>query len=138
MLDEWVKQLVNELDLDEMPPRNQDGAHLLSLNEESIFYLFPIDRGALLYTYLAPYPEKYENEILEHLMYANLFSQGTGSTNALSYDEEKNKLKLQTEIVALKDYEHFKMRLEILANYADYWQEALSNAQAKEAPPLFD
>ncbi len=138
MLEEWVKRLVDELDLEDMPPKNQDGAFLLSLDENSTFYLLPNEKGASLYTFLGPYPEKFEDEILEYLMYANLFSQGTGASNTIGYNNEKKQLTLQTEIFSLKDYEHFKLRLETLANYADYWREALANAQAKVASPLFD
>ena len=138
MLDEWVKKLIDELGLDEMPPKNQDGAHLLPLDQDTIFYLLPHEKGACIFTHLGPYPEKFEDEVLEYLMYANLFSQGAGHANALGYDNEKHQITLHTEIFSLKDYDHFKLRLETLANYADYWRESLSNAQMKEAPPLFE
>ncbi len=137
MLESCIEQLVKELELSPVAEL-QDGSFQVAFSDNQVLILKPLGQGMSAHIEIGTLPTEQQEEALEHLMYANLFSQGTGAACTLGLKKNKETLILRSEDPFLKSYEHFKFRLETLLNYADYWQDALAKAVAKKTSPLFE
>ncbi len=125
MLEHHLQTLIGELNLGAIPIKDETGAYPLKLTPELEISLRELDPGVSFYTPLAPFHQPKREELLIHLMKANLLGQGTGG-GTIALDEDEKLLTLSFSLPYDRNYKTFKEALEDFANYADYWKAEIA------------
>jgi Tir chaperone protein (CesT). len=133
MLEEHLKTLAQELELDTTFPRDENKMAQLQLNPSLLISVRQLDPGVLFFSTLAPCPKEKREELFMWLMKANFLAQGTGG-GAIALDPDENFLTLSRALPYDMNYKTFKENLEDFANFVDYWKEELLRYQEKTNP----
>lgn len=125
MLDEYVKQLSEALQL-ETPIRSEaEGVYALMVDEDVEVIISDLAPGFGFQCAVAPCPEKNEEEFLTQAMLANLFGQGTEGA-VLGLDETGKVLTLAAEHAG-GSYKIFEEGLEDFINAVEFWRTEARN-----------
>jgi len=124
VLEELLKTLTEELELEEAPKKEEGNLYHLSLNPEVSVTIQQLDPGVSFLGKIGPCPAVKREELFILLMKANLLGQGTGGAT-IGLDGNENFLTLSSAIPYDMNYKMFKDALEDFANYLDYWREEL-------------
>ena len=124
MLEQLLQKFINEMELGEMPAKDDQGSYLVKISPEMHVSLKQLDPGIFFHSPLGPLQEQKREDLLIFLMKANFLAQGTGG-GSIGLDENEKFLTLSSVIPYDMDYKTFKESLEDFANYVDYWREEL-------------
>ncbi len=124
MLERLLQTLVDEMELDEMPTKDDQAAYLLKLSDSMHVSIKALDPGLFFHAPLSPLQIPKREELLIHLMKANFLGQGTGGSS-IALDENEKFLTLSLVLPYDMNYKTFKDALEDFTNYVDYWREEL-------------
>lgn len=136
MLEKLLQNLVNDLELQEQPLRNEVGTYSLKLTSQMQIDLKELDPGCFFYTQIYPMFQVKQEELLIYLMKANLLGQGTGE-GVIALDEQEKFLTLSLTLPYDMNYTSFKHALEDFVNYADYWKEELERFKKTAEQNIF-
>lgn len=126
VLDEFMKKLSEEMEIDEPITPEMSGVYLLPLDETSQVVINKTDAGLSFTTIVADCPTIKRAEFLQMLMEANLFGQGTGHA-ILGLDNKGKKITLSLHIGHDINYKQFTEMLEDFINSIDFWREEAQN-----------
>jgi hypothetical protein len=128
MLEQYLSQLTQELELPLPAPQDDHGLRHLSINPSLRLALQALDPGFHLSAVIGPCPAERREDLFILLMRANFLGQGTGEA-VIGLDREEKLLTLSLTVPYEVSYKAFKERVEDFANYIDYWREELENYQ---------
>jgi hypothetical protein len=132
VLEQLLKTLTEELEMDEAPKKAEDGLYHLALNPQLTVAMKELDPGIAFWGKLGPCPTVKREELFILLMKANFLGQGTGRS-VIALDESENFLTLSLVLPYDMNYKIFKDALEDFTNYLDYWRgELIRHKQAAE------
>jgi Tir chaperone protein (CesT) family len=121
-LNEFMKQLSYEMELEEPLTAEMSGVYTLPLDDELYIVISTWDEGISLTSDICECPTIKREEFLTELMHANLFGQGT--TDAiLGLTKNGKHITLSRHIAHDLDYKHFSEILEDFINTVDYWSD---------------
>lgn len=124
MLEPLIQKFVEELELGEMPQKQEGNLYELAINPEMTIQLRELDPGVSFWGKIGPCPEAKKEDLYILLMKANFLGQGTGGA-AIGMDENENFLTLSSVLPYDMNYKTLKDALEDFANYLDYWRVEL-------------
>lgn len=128
-LEELVKQLIQELELDSTPVKNEREKTVhVPLNKELTLSIKDLDPGFFFSSILGPCPTEKREDLYILLMKANYLGLGTGGS-AIGLDGEEKFLTLSLALPYEMNFKLFKETVEDFANYVDYWKEELLRHQ---------
>ena len=128
MLQQLLKTLAEELEMDEAPKKAEDGLYYLALNPQLSVTFKELEPGIALWGRIGPCPLVKREDLFILLMKANFLGQGTGGST-IALDENENFLTLSLVLPYDMNYKIFKDALEDFMNYLDYWREELIRHQ---------
>lgn len=131
MLETLLKTLSKELELEEVPQKQQGNAYPLRLNPELLVTVYEREVGFAFWGRIGPCPMMRREELFIALMKANFLGQGTGGAS-IGLDENENFLTLSSTFAYDMNYKMFKDALEDFVNYLDYWREELIRHTKRE------
>lgn len=122
MLENYIKEIAKELELERPLTTEVPGVFVFPLNEEIRIFISNTPQGIYFESGFAIDPLSKQEELFTQLLLANLFGQGTrGAIMGISEDGKKVKIsKLLFENV---DYKSFTEALEDFINLIDFWIE---------------
>ena len=124
VLEQLLKTLCEELEIEEAPKKTEDGLYPFALNPETTVSFKELDPGVALWARIGQCPTVKREELFILLMKANFLGQGTGGAS-IALDENENYLTLSLVLPYDMNYKIFKDALEDFTNYLDYWREEL-------------
>ena len=124
MLEQHLRRLVEDLELDEIPIKNPAGVYPLKLTANLEISIRENDPGVSFYTSVGSLPTTKREELFIHLMKGNFLGQGTGG-GSLAIDENEKSLTLSLVLPYDMNFKTFKEALEDFVNFVDYWKEEL-------------
>ncbi len=124
MLESLLKTLSEELELDQIPHKEENNTYQLALNPQMTVRMQELDPGVAFLGTIGTCPVEKREALFTFLMKANFLGQGTGK-GTIALDENENFLTLSSVIPYDMNYKAFKDALEEFTNYLDYWKEAL-------------
>jgi hypothetical protein len=124
LLEKLLKTLVEELEIGEIPEKEEGDVYHLPLNPQLSVALHQLDPGISFWARIGPCPIVKREDLFILLMKANFLGQGTGGST-IALDENENFLTLSSVLPYDMNYKMFKDALEDFANYLDYWKEEL-------------
>lgn len=125
MIDRFMKELAQELELPEIAPSGRN-EYTLPFEDNLDVVITEMPQGFSLKSNICECPKENRENFLAHLMLGNLFGQGThGAVIGLS--EEGNLLTLFKVIEYSIDYKQFRDSLEDFINSVDFWKEEALN-----------
>lgn len=124
LLESLIKTLAEELELGEIPCREENNTYLFPLNGDLTIRIHELDPGLAFWARIAPCPKEKREDLFILLAKANFLGQGTGNTT-IALDENENFLTLSSVLPYDMNYKMFKDALEDFANYRDYWKEEI-------------
>jgi len=131
VLDQLLKTLAEELEMEEIPQKREDGLYPLAINPTLSITVKQLDPGIAFFGKIGPCPAEQKEEFFMLLMKANFLGQGTGGA-VIGLEENENFLTLSSTLPYDMNYKIFKDALEDFTNYLDYWREEIIRHQAKE------
>ncbi len=129
MLEQLLTTLVQDLEIEELPKKEEGGLYHLQINPEMTITVRELDPGISFFSRIGPCPDVKKEELFITLMKANFLGQGTGGA-AIAMDENEKDLTLSSVLPYDMNYKMFKDALEDFANYLDYYREELIAHQA--------
>jgi len=124
MLEQYLKQLLLDLELEPTVEKSRENFYSLKLPQISEIQLKKLDPGFYFKTTVGPTPEKRKEDFLGLLLRANYLGQGTrGASLGMSLDEKF--LTLSASLSYEMNYKHFKESIEDFVNTTYYWQDEL-------------
>lgn len=136
MLEQLLSQLVEEMEMDGMPLKDEQGAFLLKLSPEMQVSIKELEPGIFFHAPLSILQDSKKEELLMYLMKANFLGQGTGGS-VISLDNEEKSLTLSLVLPYDMNYKTFRDLLEDFTNYVDYWREELSRFKKASEESVF-
>lgn len=124
MLDPLLQKLAEDLELEELPKKEEGNSYHVVLNPQLTVKIQQLDPGLSFWARIGPCPTAKREELFIYLMKANFLGQGTGGA-AIALDENENFLTLSLSLPYDMNYKMFKDALEDFVNYLDYWREEL-------------
>ena len=131
MLDALMKNLIQELDLGNIPltSGHVSGTYTLPLDDDIKVVISAIPKGIFFHADIAPFPQTRGEVFAAEVMLGNLFGQGTRNA-VLGLNAEGTGLTLSRVVDDHIEYKDFKNALEDFINVIDVWRtEALSGQQ---------
>jgi hypothetical protein len=122
MLENYIAQLVKELELEGPLPNQVPGIYTFPLEENLNVLISNHPPGFALSCNIAPLPGRPTEEFLTRLMLGNLFGQGTKGA-VLGINEDGSLLTLTQTIDYNVEYKEFRDILEDFTNSVDLWSE---------------
>jgi hypothetical protein len=126
MLDNYMKQLIKELELEENLGGETPGIFTLPVEEDVSVTFAEMPPGFRLSCNIEPYKKQHEEEFLTRLMLGNLFGQATKGA-VLGLNDDGSQLTLTQLVDYNVDYKEFKDILEDFINSIDYWRMESKN-----------
>jgi hypothetical protein len=124
MLEQHLQQLIDQLELNQKPMKDERGTYLLILSSEMQVSIKDLEPGLFLHAPLLPLQTAKREELLIYLMKANFLGQGTGGS-VIGLDDDEKFLTLSLVMPYDMNYKNFRDSLEDFTNYVDYWREEL-------------
>jgi hypothetical protein len=128
MLEQHLQQLISDLELDPIEPKDQTSLYHLNLTPEMKISMKELEPGLYLFSQIGPCPTQKKEDSFIYLMKANFLGQGTGG-KVIGMDPEEKFLTLSHVIPYDMNYKSFKELIEDFANYLDYWRGELKRLQ---------
>jgi hypothetical protein len=125
-LDEFMKQLSKEMELEEPLNAEMTGVYVLPLEEGPSLVITRTERGLSFTSTVADCPTIKRAEFLQIMMESNLFGQGTGNA-ILGLDNKGKQITLSHHIEYDIGYNEFTEILEDFINYVDFWRDEAQN-----------
>jgi len=127
MLDSLIKQLGQDLDMDNSIQTTSEGKYTLSFEDDVKIETENLDEIYTLKSIIGPCPQKNKEAFLTRIMEANLFGRGTRS-NVIGLTIDEAFLTLTAELSKSSHYKEFKEKLEDFVTIVDFWRnEALNH-----------
>lgn len=120
MLNDWIRRLSEELELDAPLTANDEGDYSFPLAEGGTFMMREEGENVSLFCDLGLLPEEEQEEFFETCLHANLFGRGTFQSDLGISDDEK-RLTLRRDIDYNTDYQEFMYVFEDFLNSIDTW-----------------
>lgn len=124
MLESFIDQISDELEILPKPKPDKDKTYHLSITEDARVALKELEPGISFYAQIAECPKEKREDLFIYLMKANLFGQGTGGA-AIGLNPDEEFLTLSLILSYEMNYPDFKERLENFVNYLFYWKEEI-------------
>lgn len=124
MLEKLLTQLIDDLELESIAPKDENQTFHLAINPELTLSFKELNPGVLLFSSLGDCPAENREDLFLHLMKANLLGQGTGG-GAIGLNAEEKLLTLSLALPYDMNERAFKEKVEDFANFTDYWKEEL-------------
>lgn len=122
MLSEMVKELYAEWEIP-IPPQDVPGIYTVRLEEGVFFTISSFGSGGVaLNSAIADLTPKAGEDFFAHLLYANLFGQGTKGA-VLGLNDSGNLLTLSHVIDYDVNFKEFRDIIEDFINTMDFWRE---------------
>lgn len=128
MLEKHLNQLMQDLELEPLAPKDEKGMSHLALNPALKISFRALDPGIYFFSPIGPCPTQKKEEFLIHVMKANLLGIGTGGS-AIALDPEEKFLTLSLALPYDINYKTFKETVEDFGNFVDYWRGELDRHQ---------
>lgn len=128
MLETFLNQLILDLELGPIPPKDEKQKYFISLTSDLKISVKELNPGLLFQTVVNICPNLKKEELFIWMMKANLLGQGTGG-GVLGLDEEEKLILFSLFLPFEMNYKTFKEAIEDVANYTDYWKEELIKHQ---------
>jgi hypothetical protein len=128
MLELFFQQIILDLELEPISPKDEHQQFWISLNENLKICVKELEIGLLFRSLIGPCPTLKKEELYIWLMKANLLGQGTGGA-VLGMDSDEKWITFSLSLPFEMNYKTFKEALEEFANYTDYWKEELIRHQ---------
>jgi len=128
VIEQYLKQLYEELELGDPPPKEETGRYTLAFPEQLKVSITKLDPGYLFFSNLGACPKERREELFMCLMKANFLGQGTGG-GVIGLDKEEKNLTLSLNLPYELKYKEFKEAVEDFANFVDYWKGELISHQ---------
>lgn len=125
MLQKWMSDLSKELGLESKLREETPGIFLIPFDDETLT-IKELDEGYEISGVVCPLPQSDLEEVFKHLMFGNLFGQGTYGA-ILALDTENNQVIARYIEPYSTDYIDFKEHLEDLVNCIDFWKDEIFN-----------
>lgn len=125
MLQKWLEDLSKELGLETKLREESPGVYFIPLEDESLV-VKELDEGYEFLATVCELPKSDQEEVLKHLMFGNLFGQGTYGA-VLAFDPDENKVLARYIEPYSTDYIDFKEHLEDLVQCLDFWRDEIFN-----------
>lgn len=128
-LEKLLQEMQKEYELKEPIPQVSPGVWQIPVEEGIYVTLTQLPQGMHLFSSFMDAPIGEEEKLYEHMLYANLFGQGTQGA-VLGLNEEGRKLTLSHLIDYDIDYKAFQDLFEDFVNSIDFWlEEALTYSE---------
>lgn len=125
-LDQLMKEMGKAFELKEEIPQIAPDTWQVPVEEGVVITLKELPGGIALSSTIMDAPIGQEEALYEHMLFANLFGQGTQGA-ILGLDEEGRKLTLSRTIDYDVNYKEFQELFEDFVNSVDFWlEEALT------------
>lgn len=124
MLEQHLHKLNEELQLDPLPPKDEQDMFRLAINPKITLTFKELEPGFFLTEKIAECPKEKREELFILLSRANFLGQGTGGSS-ISLDNDEKFLTLSLYLPYDMNYKAFKETVEDFVNYIDYWREEL-------------
>ncbi|MEM1283391.1 MAG: type III secretion system chaperone [Chlamydiota bacterium] len=121
-LNEFMKQLSYEMELEQPLAAQMSGVYTLPLDENLYIVISTGDEGLSFTSDVCKCPTVKREEFLTKMMHANLFGQGT-SEAILGLTKNGEKITLSRHVHHEIDYKEFSEILEDFINTVDYWAD---------------
>ena len=131
MLESFLQTVVEELDLGEVPKKEESGFYSFKLNAQTSIAMQKRDPGFFFRSNIGLCPTNRREDLFILLMKANFLCQGTGKA-VIGMDENEKFLTLSLVLPYDMNYKSFKEALEDFANYLDYWKAELVRHASEE------
>ncbi len=126
MLENYIKELSAEMELDAPLPEHSPGVFALTLDDDIVILMSKISDGIAFTCQAAPCPKMKKGDFLASMMLANLFGQGTFNA-VLGLNESSDTIVITRHVDHKINYKEFTNLLEDFMNVVDFWrEEALS------------
>jgi hypothetical protein len=136
MLENLISQLVEELELPAISPKDENQTFRLPLNPELVVSIKQLEPGMFLFSRIAACPEEKREELFIFLMKANFLGLGTGGS-AIGLEADEKFLTLSSALPYEMNYKGFKESIEDFVNYVDYWKDEILKYQKAAQEGLF-
>jgi hypothetical protein len=136
MLDNFMKQLASELEMDEPFALQPEGFYEYLLEEDLSIEIRALrPEGFLLTTKFGPCPQEDQEAFLTSMLEGNLFGRLTHGAS-LGLDEDGKMMTLSKVVEQKIPYREFKMTLEDFINVVNFWREeaGLLKEEDEEGP----
>jgi len=128
MLEKYLQQLILDLELEPIAPKDENQQFFIPINEKLKICVKELEPGFLFRSTIGLCPTLKKEELFIWLMKANFLGQGTGG-GILGLDPEEKWVVFSLSLPFEMNYKTFKEALEDFANYSDYWKEELIRHQ---------
>ena len=125
MIEQYLTQLVEELQLEPLPPKDDQDRYHLRINTDLEISFNALDPGFFVHSLIAACPKQKREELFIYLAKANFLGQGTGG-GCIGLEENENFLTLSLSLPYDMNYKAFKETVEDFVNHVDYWKEEIS------------
>ncbi len=122
MLETFMQQFVQELELDQSIAIATAGAYTIPLEEDVKIAITALPQGFSLNCNVIACPTTNKELFLTKVLHGNLFGQGTHHA-VLGLNENGNLLTLSRVIDYNVDYKDFREALEDFINTVDFWRQ---------------
>jgi Tir chaperone protein (CesT) family len=123
MLENWIKQLGQELDITDLITQTEPLHYVIPLNNYQIRAI-PSNQSYLLKGEIGNCPEQNTESFLLKLMEANLFGRGTRGS-IIGLNESGKLLTLTYQLDYNRSYKEFKEKLEDFISVLDFWKQEI-------------
>ena len=124
MLEPFLKTLAEDLELDDLPKKDEGGIYPFPLTSEVTIFMRELDPGISFWGQIGPCPLEKREDLFILLMKGNFLGQGTGGAT-IALDENEKFLTLSLVLPYDMNYKVFKDALEDFVNFLKYWREEL-------------
>lgn len=122
MLDEFIKELSDDMEFIEPIKPDMPGVYTLPLDEDLSITISQNEMQIAFYSEVDKCPTIKREEFLDEMMWANLFGQGTEGA-WLGLTDDANKITMNNLIDINCSYDEFADALEDFINAVDHWKE---------------
>lgn len=135
MLEQYIRQLLSELEINDMPSKNDKGFYPVSLTEDITFFCKDLFPGILITSPIVLCPKEHREALFTYLMKANFLGLSTGGA-AIGLDEEEKFLTLSRVIPYDINFKTFKEAAEDFANFLELWKNEIERHQKTAAAAI--
>ena len=126
MLHDFVEQFQKEMELKQPLGSKETGLYSFMLGETEIQIVNEAPKGFRLFATLGSLPSENQEEMMTHMLRANLFGQATFKA-FLGLNEKGTSATLQRICEQTKNYPEFKLSIEEFINAVDFWTKEIKN-----------
>lgn len=129
MLDRYMNQFSQELEMQDSITSPEVGHYLLQFDNEVNLEVFQTSEGNYVFKgVIGACPTQRPGEFLAKIMQANLFGRGTREAS-IGLNEQENVLTLSLEVGYNLPYHEWKNRIEDAISVINYWRKEAENYQ---------